>query len=71
MTGNSWTKAELFAGLTAEELAAIHPAFETVELPAGREVIVEGEPGDEMFILVAGRVRVSKSMPAMRGCCSR
>uniref|UniRef100_I2PXD6 Cyclic nucleotide-binding protein n=1 Tax=Desulfovibrio sp. U5L TaxID=596152 RepID=I2PXD6_9BACT len=62
MSDDSWTRAELFAGLSAEELAAVRPWFDTVELPAGRDVIVEGEPGDDMFILVAGTVRVSKSM---------
>lgn len=62
MTGDSWTRAELFAGLAPGELDAVRPSFDTVELPAGRDVIVEGEPGDDMFILVAGRVRVSKSM---------
>lgn len=62
MNGDSWSRAELFAGLSPEELALVRPAFDTVELPAGREVIEEGEPGDEMFLLVAGKVRVTKSM---------
>jgi len=62
MTADSWVRAELFAGLSPEELDAVRPSFDTVELPAGREVIVEGEPGDDMFLLVAGKVRVSKSM---------
>ena len=62
MSDTSWTRAELFAGLSTEELDAVRPWFDTVELPAGRDVIVEGSPGDDMFILVAGTVRVSKSM---------
>jgi CRP-like cAMP-binding protein len=59
---DSWTKAELFVGLSPEELAAMHPSFDEVALPAGRDVIVEGEPGNDMYVLVSGRVRVSKSM---------
>ncbi|MHC1712975.1 MAG: cyclic nucleotide-binding domain-containing protein [Solidesulfovibrio sp.] len=62
MIGDSWARADLFVGLSVEELALVRPAFDTVELPAGGEVIVEGEPGDDMFILVSGKVRVSKSM---------
>ena len=62
MTAETWAKAELFAGLTEAELAEVRPAFEAVALPAGREVIVEGEPGDDMFLLVSGKVRVSKAM---------
>jgi CRP-like cAMP-binding protein len=62
MSDASWTRAELFAGLSPEELKAVRPCFDTVELPAGRDVIVEGEPGDDMFLLVSGKVRVRKSM---------
>jgi CRP-like cAMP-binding protein len=62
MTGESWTRAELFAGLSPGELELVRPSFDEVSLAAGREVIVEGEPGDDMFLLVSGRVRVSKSM---------
>ncbi len=62
MTEDSWTRAELFAGLSPEELAAVRPAFVEVSLPAGSEVIVEGQAGDDMFLLVSGRVRVTKSM---------
>ncbi|KHK01921.1 cyclic nucleotide-binding domain-containing protein [Desulfovibrio sp. TomC] len=62
MNKDSWTRAELFAGLSQEELALIGPAFTSVGLPAGTAVIAEGQPGDDMFLLVAGRVRVSKSM---------
>ena len=62
MSDASWTRAELFAGLSPEELKAVRPCFDTVELPAGRDVIVEGEPGDDMFLLVSGKVRVRKAM---------
>ena len=54
----SWARAELFAGLSPGELDAVRPFFDTVALPAGRDVIAEGAPGDDMFILVSGKVRV-------------
>lgn len=62
MSDAAWTRAELFTGLTSEELAAVRPAFDTVAMAAGAAVIAEGQPGDDMFLLVAGRVRVGKSM---------
>jgi len=62
MKSDTWTKAELFADLGPDELAVVHPTFSAVSLLAGRDVIVEGDPGDDMFLLVSGRVRVSKSM---------
>ncbi|WP_029457093.1 cyclic nucleotide-binding domain-containing protein [Solidesulfovibrio alcoholivorans] len=58
----SWARAELFAGLSPGELDAVRPFFDTVALPAGRDVIVEGTPGDDMFLLVSGKVRVRKAM---------
>lgn len=58
----SWSRAELFAGLTEAELATVRPFFETVACAAGHDIITEGEEGDDMFILVDGEVRVSKSM---------
>ena len=58
----SWARAELFAGLSPGELDAVRPFFDTVALPAGRDVIAEGAPGDDMFILVSGKVRVRKAM---------
>ena len=58
----SWARAELFAGLSPGELDAVRPFFATGALPAGRAVIVEGTPGDDMFILVSGKVRVRKAM---------
>ncbi len=64
MSDDSWTRAALFANLSAEELALVAPCFETVTRPAHAAVIAEGEPGDDMFLLVAGKVRVSKS-PAL------
>jgi hypothetical protein len=59
---DSWKRTELFAGLSNEELATVHPAFEPVSVPAGKDVITEGDSGDDMFLLVDGKVRVSKSM---------
>lgn len=62
MIAPSWIKAELFATLDADELAAVRPAFEEVNVAAGQDVITEGDTGDDMFLLVSGRVRVSKAM---------
>jgi len=52
----------LFKSLSADETRAVREAFTTETLAAGKNLITEGETGDDMFILVSGRVRVSKSM---------
>ncbi len=48
----------LFAGLGAEELAAIASRFESERTPAGRLVFGEGDPGEKFYLLVRGRVEV-------------
>nr|WP_279343461.1 cyclic nucleotide-binding domain-containing protein [Fundidesulfovibrio terrae] len=53
---------KLFAGLGADELAQVEPIFSERAVPARTRVIVEGETGDEMFVLVSGKVRIVKSM---------
>jgi len=57
-----WERIALFQELSPEEIEAVKPYFENVTVENGHNVIAEGEHGDDMFILVEGRVRVSKSM---------
>ncbi len=57
-----WTNISLFAGLTAEEIETIKPIFSTIETPAREYVLREGESGDAMYILIKGRVRITKAM---------
>lgn len=55
-------KISIFADLTDEELKELKPMLETVHKDAGEQLIVEGDKGDEMYILVKGSVRVTKAM---------
>jgi len=58
----SWSQIALFAGLEAAEIERIAPIFERQRFGAGKQVIGEGEPGEEMFILIFGTVRVERAM---------
>jgi len=62
VNGEALKKAALFADLTDDERDRLMPAFTPLSLAAGKAVIVEGQPGDDMFLLTSGRVRVSKAM---------
>lgn len=62
MTHIEWSRVSLFKDLTESELAKLRPIFERISIPAGQPVIREGDPGDEMYVLIKGRVRVTKSM---------
>lgn len=50
--------AGMFAGLDDEARAAIEAETEWTELRSGETLFHEGEPGDALYILVAGRLRV-------------
>ncbi len=48
----------LFARLAPEELSSLARASREKEFAAGQPLCVEGEPGDEVFVLLAGDVKV-------------
>ncbi|MBN2141658.1 MAG: cyclic nucleotide-binding domain-containing protein [Desulfovibrionaceae bacterium] len=57
-----WSQIPLFKDFPAEWLDKVKPLFEKTSRKAGETLVSEGEQGDEMYILVRGRVRVTKSM---------
>jgi len=62
MNAIRWEKIALFAGLSFSELELVSPMFEQVRIKAGQAVLTEGEDGEDMYILVQGKVRIVKSM---------
>lgn len=58
----SWAAIPLFKGLPETSLDKIKSLFAVRSIASGEELIGEGNQGDEMFILIHGRVRVTKSM---------
>ena len=53
----------LCRALSAEEIDAIAAIVETREVAAGKELFREGDPGDGLFLVVAGEVEVIKRGP--------
>lgn len=54
-------KIPLFRHLTYKEQTAILSIASTRTFPGGREIVTEGQPGEELFIVVRGRVAVEKN----------
>lgn len=50
----------LFGGLARSDLQRLAPAFEATRIEGGRTVFAEGEPGDAVFVVVAGRLRAHR-----------
>jgi len=50
----------LFADLSEEDLEQLHKMAETVSVPAGQLVLREGDPGDSLYVVLAGELEVTK-----------
>jgi CRP/FNR family cyclic AMP-dependent transcriptional regulator len=53
----------LFAALSPEELGKIAELCETQSWESGEYIFREGEPGNRLFIVVEGGVRISRQIP--------
>ncbi len=53
----------LFESLPADQLGKVAEIASPRAVPAGRPIFPEGSVGDEMFVVVSGRVRISKEIP--------
>ncbi len=52
------SSAQLFGGLSMDEIRAVIGGLKLQSREAGEVITVEGEPGDSLFILTDGQVRV-------------
>ena len=50
----------LFEGVSDEDLAWLERAVTPVEVAVGQRLLAEGEPGDELFLIVEGRLEATR-----------
>ena len=50
----------LFQALSSDQLRKVAGIARPRDAAAGEVIFQEGEPGDEMYVVVAGKVRISK-----------
>lgn len=62
MSPQRLSRAGLFAGLSENDLDRVAAIMTPHSLASGEDLLREGEEGGEMFVLLKGRVRVSKNM---------
>ncbi len=62
MAGPDLSRIPVFHDLNAEELAKVAEIFHEQTRTAGSVILAEGQEGDEMFILLTGKVQISKAM---------
>ena len=51
----------LFSRCTARERRAVARHAQTASLPAGTDLVVEGEPGDALFVIIDGKASVRRA----------
>jgi CRP/FNR family transcriptional regulator, cyclic AMP receptor protein len=54
------TQSGLFQGLSEDAVAPVASRLETVTLPRGRVVFNEGEPGDSLYIVLSGKIKLGR-----------
>jgi CRP/FNR family cyclic AMP-dependent transcriptional regulator len=53
-------KAGLFQGVDPEAVEALAGEFEIMEAPRGATLFTEGEPGDSLYIVLSGKVKLGR-----------
>jgi len=54
------SETSLFSNLSQEQLKKIEMITSTKEVPADKMLFLENEPGDVVYLIVSGRVKISK-----------
>ena len=62
MSELDFSRIPMFHGLSPAEIGKVQEIFREATRPAGSVLVAEGQTGEEMYILVRGRVQVSKAM---------
>lgn len=58
-------RLSLFKGLDASHIARLAKVAEVLELKSGEFIFREGEPGDRLFAVLEGQVRISRQIPGI------
>ncbi len=56
-------KAGLFQGVPPGDAELIAEQFEVLDVPRGAVVFHEGEPGDSLYIVLSGKIKLSRRAP--------
>jgi CRP/FNR family transcriptional regulator, cyclic AMP receptor protein len=56
-------RAGMFQGVEPRAVSALTAELPPVHFPSGRTVFVEGEPGDRLYIVISGKVKIGRRSP--------
>src|SRR5690625_6045779 len=53
-------RAGIFQGVQPSAVAALTKQLQPVDFPRGHTVFAEGEPGDRLYIILSGKVKIGR-----------
>ncbi|OEX95813.1 CRP-like cAMP-activated global transcriptional regulator GlxR [Corynebacterium sp. Marseille-P4321] len=56
-------RAGIFQGVDSDAVSALIGEMETVKFPKGSTIFDEGEPGDRLYIIIDGKVKLARHAP--------
>ena len=56
-------RAGIFQGVEPSAVAALTKQLQPVDFPRGHVIFHEGEPGDRLYIILSGKVKVGRRSP--------
>jgi CRP-like cAMP-binding protein len=56
-------RAGLFQGVERSAVAALTKQLQPVDFPPGHVIFAEGEPGDLLYIIISGKVKIGRRSP--------
>jgi CRP/FNR family transcriptional regulator, cyclic AMP receptor protein len=56
-------RAGMFQGIEPEAVSALTSRLHHIDFPSGHTVFAEGEPGDQLYIIVSGKVKIGRCSP--------
>ncbi|MFG1932164.1 Crp/Fnr family transcriptional regulator [Mycobacterium sp. NPDC048908] len=59
-------RAGIFHRLEPNAVRALTTQLQPVDFPCGHTVFAEGDPGDRLFIIISGKVKISRRSPSGR-----
>ena len=62
-------RAGLFQGVEPSAVSALTKQLQPVDFPRGHTMFAEGEPGDRLYIIINGKVKIGRRSPTAARIC--
>ena len=59
-------RAGIFQGVEPSAVSALTKQLQPVDFPRGHTVFAEGEPGERLYIIISGKVKIGRRSPYRR-----